>query len=121
MIKRGDIVIIVSVLMCALIMAVSFLFADRGDVSTVVISVDGKTEAQLDLDHDETYTVSNNGHTNVIEISNGRVRMLDADCKDRVCVNQGWISTQGETIVCLPGRVTVTLKNTQQEIDAVAH
>ena len=35
--------------------------------------------------------------------------MEEADCPDGTCVRQGAIQTPGETIVCLPHRVTVTI------------
>ena len=35
--------------------------------------------------------------------------MKDADCPDRLCVKQGSISKNGESIVCLPHKVIVTV------------
>ena len=120
MIKRGDAVIIAAILVISLLLGVVFLLDSGQKMSTVEISVNGEVCAQLDLNDDTVYTVSENGHNNVIEISGGKVRMRSADCSDEICVGQGWIDSQGETIVCLPNRVTVTLKNTDTQIDAVA-
>ncbi|MFR5116202.1 MAG: NusG domain II-containing protein [Eubacterium sp.] len=32
--------------------------------------------------------------------------MISADCPDKLCVNQHAISSNGETIVCLPNKVS---------------
>ena len=33
--------------------------------------------------------------------------MIDADCSDKLCLEQGYISKPGESIVCLPHRVMI--------------
>ena len=50
--------------------------------------------------------------------------MSDADCPDKDCVNQGWISRPGQMIVCLPNRLVIKIESdklTQEEdVDAVS-
>lgn len=46
---------------------------------------------------------------NVIEIGKERVRVIEADCPDELDVKQGWISSPGEVIVCLPNRFVVEI------------
>ncbi|MDD3718882.1 MAG: NusG domain II-containing protein [Actinomycetota bacterium] len=45
--------------------------------------------------------------TSYLEISGGRVRMVDSACPDKLCVKSGWVSSPGESIVCLPNRVVI--------------
>ncbi|SCG83742.1 hypothetical protein DW1_2177 [Proteiniborus sp. DW1] len=61
---------------------------------------------------------------NKIEIGDGKVRVIEADCPDKLDVKQGWISNQGEIIVCLPNRMVVEIKsekNTVNEIDHISY
>ena len=37
--------------------------------------------------------------------------MISADCPDKLCVNQHAISSNGETIVCLPNKVVVEVED----------
>ena len=48
--------------------------------------------------------------TNTLEIRDGCADMTDADCPDKICVNQKAVSRPGETIVCLPNKVVVEVE-----------
>ena len=69
----------------------------------------------------EPYTINIIGGTgfNVIEAERGRIRMLEANCPDGICVRQGWVSGGMIPIVCLPHRVVITLEGVDTDIDAV--
>jgi len=66
-----------------------------------------------------TITIDDSLGTNVIEVERGRVRMLQADCPDKTCVRQGWVSGAAMPIVCLPHRVVIILEGGSSDIDAV--
>ena len=61
----------------------------------------------LPLSEDASVTVESSLGTNIIEVADGRVRCLESDCSNQTCVKQGWVSGQGQTIVCLPHKLTV--------------
>ena len=50
-----------------------------------------------------------NGGTNILHIEGGKAWLDDANCPDKLCVNQGKISNNGETITCLPNKLTITV------------
>lgn len=58
---------------------------------------------------------------NLIELGEDNVRVIEADCPDKIDVNQGWISGIGETIVCLPNRMVIEIKGIEEdtEIDII--
>ncbi len=80
----------------------------------VVQSSDGFYQV-LPLDHDATVVVEGPLGTNVIEVAGGRVRCVESDCGNQVCVNSGWVSFPGEMIVCLPHRLTVQVVEDPQD------
>ena len=51
--------------------------------------------------------VALNGGTNILKIEDGVAYLSYANCPDRTCVNTGKISYNGQSIVCLPNRLTV--------------
>lgn len=50
----------------------------------------------------------------------GVADMTSADCPDHLCVKQKAISKEGESIICLPNKVVVTVKSdTKSDIDSI--
>ncbi len=120
-IKLGDIIVIAVLLMASLAIFISSLPSENKEVAEAVVSINGQEYARYPLDTDAVFTVEQEGHINVIEIQNGAVRVKSANCPDRTCVNQGFISKGGEVIVCLPARLTVTLDGAGEQIDTVVY
>lgn len=85
--------------------------------SSVVVEVDGKTVASYPLDTDGVFVL--NGGTNTLEIKDGRARISDADCPNMQCVRQGWISRGGQSIVCLPNKLIVTVISSDRSVDYI--
>ena len=48
---------------------------------------------------------------NIVTIKGGSVTVSSASCKNQVCVKHGSISKSGESIVCLPNRLIVTIED----------
>ena len=85
--------------------------------SSVVVEVDGKTVASYPLDTDGVFVL--NGGTNTLEIKDGKARISDADCPNMQCVRQGWISRGGQSIVCLPNKLIVTVTSFDRSVDYI--
>ena len=54
---------------------------------------------------------------NLIELGEDKVRVIEADCPDKIDVKQGWISGIGETIVCLPNRMVIEIKGIEKDTE----
>ncbi len=120
-VKKGDIILIAAAFITAaiLFLCLNTFSGSRGDY--VQIEVGGETAEMLPLDADTLYDIkTENGITNTLEISNGKAKMIYADCPDKICVNHKSISKNGEAIICLPNKVVVTVISDNEEIDGVA-
>ena len=54
-------------------------------------------------------------------IKDGEARMEWADCPDQICVDHRAVSRNGESIICLPNQVVVTVASSEEsDVDAVA-
>ncbi len=92
-----------------IIFTVFLLFAKDG--KTVAVILDGEEQAYYNIDKDLTIDiVSENNHTNTLVIKDGKASITSADCPDKICVNHRSISKVGETIVCLPNKVVIEIK-----------
>ncbi len=84
------------------------------------ITLDGKLLSEIDLaaaDDSSSFTVTGEAGSNTILVEKGRIRVIEADCPDQVCVNQGWISDSSLPIVCLPNRLVVEIVGGEGELD----
>ena len=45
--------------------------------------------------------------------------MTYADCPDELCVRQGWIEYDGQSIICLPNKITVMVSGGDSLVDFV--
>ncbi|MBR2190861.1 MAG: NusG domain II-containing protein [Eubacterium sp.] len=80
-----------------------------------------KLTKTFDLTKDREYFIDTKIGYNLLIIKNERARILDADCPNKICVDKGYISKNGESIICLPHKVVVTIESSEnKDVDAVA-
>lgn len=97
-----------------------FFMATKKGGTEVSVTVDGKEYYKGSLFVEKELQI---GEGNTLLIRNGKADMTEADCPDQICVKHEPISHAGETIICLPNRVVVTItsgENTKEEgVDAI--
>ena len=105
-----DLLFIAAILLAAGLAFLFFRPQPSESLSRAEISVDGKTVMELDLSEDQVLTVDGaGGGYNRIQVRDGAVSVLEASCPDKVCVHTGTVRYPGETIVCLPNRMIITV------------
>lgn len=115
---RNDAILIAALLILGGALAL-FLRLTRQEGGTVRVQVDGETVMELPLSEDTRIVLGEGGHTNTLVIADGAAQVVEADCPDQVCVNHGAIRYAGESIVCLPHRLVVSVEGgTGSDIDA---
>ena len=118
--KRNDILLILIVLIVALAL---WLFvhitADNG--AWVVVSRDGQEIARYALDEDQSINIADESGTNLLVIAGGQADITEADCPDELCVHQPMISKSGQTLICLPHKLIVSIEGGEEsKIDSIA-
>ena len=106
MIKKADIVMLI-LLVAAGILGYVALKASMKKGGSVKVSIDGKVIETISLDDDGEYRIEAEGGYNLLIIKDGEAYLKEADCPDKLCVKQGHITKEGETIVCLPHKVII--------------
>lgn len=76
--------------------------------TTAVVTVDGEERYRCSLFIEKEIAIND---TNTLVIKDGAVDMIFADCPDQICVKHTSISKVGETIICLPNQVVVTIES----------
>ena len=55
----------------------------------------------------QTYKVTVDAGSLTVLAQNGKVCISASDCPDQICVHTGWLSSAGQTAVCLPFKVVL--------------
>ncbi|WP_028242627.1 NusG domain II-containing protein [Pseudobutyrivibrio ruminis] len=124
--KKNDIILIICILVVAGLVIAMTRFTNQtknGDEAVAVVTIDGIEYARYPLDKDvtETIEISDNNY-NVISIHDGQCEISDASCPDQICVYHNPIENNGQTIVCLPNRLVVTIENgSDNDIDGATY
>lgn len=103
--KKNDWILAGAVILTAAVF-ILFQFISAKDGGTAVVTVNGETYGTYSLSEDKTVRIN---ESNRLIIENQTVRMEWADCPDQICVHHRAISKDGESIICLPNKVTVTV------------
>ena len=118
---KNKVLIIIAAVIFALGIVGSIFVINSPKTDTVVIRRDDKILYTIDLRTaaDRTFDIEFRGSVNTVEIKDGRIRVKEADCPDKVCVKTGWLSSSAIPIVCLPNHLVIEFKE-NAEVDAVA-
>ncbi|GMG97264.1 NusG domain II-containing protein [Tepidimicrobium xylanilyticum] len=123
---KGDKILIFSILVISLLS----LFYIRNmafnyDEKYISIQVNGIEIKKIIFDRSligKTISIKTEFGYNLIEIGDGKVRVIEADCPDKLDVKQGYISEVGEVIVCLPNRLVIEIKGVADaDLDYISH
>lgn len=90
------------------VMKEAYVFYDNDLVLTIDLSNLGKRE----------YIVQGDNGDVVIEVDNGKIRVIDEKSPLHLCSKTGWISEAYQTIICLPNKIVIEI-NKKNEIDTI--
>lgn len=118
--KPGDVVIFLAIVAaaCGIWLHLALLQTDQ---TYGEIWLDGELYQQIKLDDSTEETIQLEGKVSevTIETDGRRMRFVLSECPDHTCERTGWISSVGQTAVCLPNRVMIKITGNSGEEDAV--
>lgn len=122
MIKKWDIILIVVMIIISFIPEVIFFTNGEREYNSKYIEIEVNSRIDkkiplLDSDKEQVIDIKSKDGVNTIKIVNGEVTMIEADCDDKVCINFGSISKVGQSIVCLPHKVVISIKGEESSSD----
>ena len=118
---KYKILIVICVVIFLLGVGGSLFVLFTGAKTTVNVFCDGELIESIDLkaSPDREMIVEFEGRTNTIEIKDGKIRVIDADCPDHTCIRMGYLENAAMPIVCLPNRLVITFADDASGVDAV--
>ena len=109
--KKKEAIFIASILVIAGILWLGFRISGQCSHTTIRITVDGKEFGTYSLNKDQVIHI---GDTNVCEIKDGKVTMIEATCPDHYCMKQKAVDEHGGSIICLPNKVVIEGKDSAE-------
>ncbi len=120
---KTDFIFIICLLFVGIFLTLYVFLPESGEGNIVEVRANGKLLLTLPLDKDTEQTIqTDDGHKNHFIIRDKTVIMTSADCSDQTCVRTGKIHLAGQSIVCLPHRLVLTVKEqkkSSRSLDAV--
>ena len=107
---KNDLILIAAILAVVAILALVLFL--RGEGTTVRVELDGRVIGSYSLAVDrevEILSGENGEEKNLLVIRDGKAYVSSATCPDGICANHRPISRVGESIVCLPHGVVITV------------
>ena len=113
--------IFISVLLLVFLIIGCCLFFFRGEGDTVTVKIGRTVYGEYPLHEDRVVEIKGNGTLNILVIREGKAYMEAASCPDGICTDHYAIFRNGESIICKPNQVSisVTAKN-EESPDIVA-
>ncbi|WP_230398808.1 NusG domain II-containing protein [Novisyntrophococcus fermenticellae] len=120
--KKNDWILIAGILIIALV-AILCMTWNKKEGGEVIVTVDKKIYKTLPLSEDATLLIGEKtADYNILEIKDGKVRMKEANCPDKICVEHRAIHYDHESIICLPHKVTVEIRGGEDsDVDVMVH
>lgn len=112
-------VVIISAILLVSVFVLLIINATRKSGAIAVVEIDGAVIGEYSLSENATYEL--NGGTNFLTIENGEAYMSFSSCPDHTCEKTGKIRYTGQTIICLPNKISITIKGeTDDSVDLVS-
>ena len=112
---KADLVLLAVLLLFGVLAFFAVRMLTQKNGTDVEVLLHGEIYGTYPLSEEQKIPVHQNGTvTNTLQIADGTVKMIQADCPDKLCVHQNAIAGQGETIVCLPNQVVVQILGTKE-------
>lgn len=121
--KRNDFAFAVIVIGIAVLVLGGYYFLYEEEGAYVQVTVEGEFYAEYPLYEDRRVRLEYEGREgfNELVIEEGKASVVSADCPDELCVKQKAISRTGESIVCLPHKLVITITGGEEaEYDGIA-
>ena len=98
------------IIIVVVVVLTSYGMVQKRENRRVYIIKENHYWADYPLSQDRTIVIDEH---NTLQIADGKVRMLEADCPDKRCVKQG--ASDLLPIICLPNHLVVEIRSTNQK------
>ena len=112
--QKGDIAAIGIVMIIAIATAAGYMPLNQKTAVCAEIYQSGQLVRRVQLDEPQEFDITSK-YTNTISVKGGKIAVTESDCPGEDCVNCGWSSSAGRSIVCLPNELEIRIVGTSDD------
>lgn len=117
--KKADVLLCIFIVVFAVILLCLQFGNDTGNIVEIYLS--GELFGKYELFSDAVIEVESESGSNTVCISDGSVYVAESSCEDKNEVLQGKINRSGQSLVCLPNKLIVTVKGRRESVDSISY
>lgn len=95
--------------------AAMFIMSRTGGGSRKAVIRCGEARHELSLDREGVFRFE--GIEAEFEVKGGKIRLTNAVCPDKICEKTGYIGSSGQSIICVPNKITVAVAGSDEGVD----
>lgn len=101
----NDIILNILIILLCISVPICLSVFSKDDEKTAVVSYDGNEERRINLSEDFTYQT----HGVEVTVENGRAYVSNSSCPDGLCMKMKPAENVGDSIICVPNKVSVRI------------
>lgn len=113
---KADIALIGIVVAVALASSTIIISGSPNDSISAICEIDGKVVKRIELNTEQIVDLQNGMK---LEIVPGKIRVVQSDCPNQICVSHGWVKGPHDVIVCVPNKTIIYLEQQEDSIDFI--
>lgn len=118
--KKWDYILIATLLIIS-VSWIIILLLNKTQGDRVVVRINNSIVYTCPLNEDSEYSIENGNDYNMLVVRNGKATITDANCPGLDCVKSMGISKDGESIICIPHSLIVTIESdSENNIDFIS-
>lgn len=123
MTKRDKILILILIIIALTSYTAIHLWGMGQQGKTAEIFADGKLVQHIDLQNvtrQKEFSVQGPLGKTVVQVQNGKARIVSSPCPDKICVRMGWVKMPGQSAICIPNQVLLRINSKNDKVDSIS-
>lgn len=103
---KPDYILTILVIVLSIGSIVKLKATKQSEKKQAIIFINNKKMKEIDLAKNAVIKMKHS----TFEIKNHTIRIVKTDCPKKICMHTGWISRAHESIVCIPNKIYIEIK-----------
>lgn len=120
--RKADVICIaLTITISALFIILSQIVLRSTDSPVLKVEINGETE-YYSLETDRNLEFTSKGYSVTVTVAGGCAWVSHSSCPDGVCMSMGKVSKNGQTVVCAPAQIAISVQNAhtgEEDTDAI--